>query len=91
MPLEQYTEMAQKALAAAQGHATRFKNPEVTTLHLLLALAEQPGGLVPRVLEKMAVNVNGLIQGLRGKMAKEPSVSGGGRQLSASHGLNEAL
>ncbi len=91
MQIDQFTEKANAALQGAHSLAVRLQHGELTTLHLLLALAEQSEGVVPRVLEKMGFNVNALISGARALLEKQPRVSGGGRQLAASIGFNEVL
>ena len=74
MEIQKFTEKAQQALLAAQHEAVGRQHPEVTTLHLLLTLAEQEGGVVPRILEKLEVNVNALISGAKGLLDKEGSL-----------------
>jgi ATP-dependent Clp protease ATP-binding subunit ClpB len=46
------TEKSQQALHDAQTKAMRFGHTEVDGEHLLLALLDQPQGLVPRLLER---------------------------------------
>ena len=46
--------------------------------HLLAALLEQEGGLVPRLLQRMEVPVESLAAALRQELEKRPSVSGPG-------------
>ena len=91
MQIQQFTEKAQAALQGAHSLALRMQHAEIGTLHLLLALAEQPEGLVATILERLGFNVNALISGARALLEKELRVSGGGRQLSGSAGFNEAL
>ena len=91
MEVQNYTEKAQAALQGAHSLAVRMKHAELTTMHLLLALAEQEDGVAPHVLEKMGYNVNALISGGRALLDKEAQVSGGGRKLAASMGFNEVL
>ena len=91
MQIQQFTEKAQQALQGAHNLAVRFKHPEIGSLHLLLALAEQSEGLVPRLLERLGRNVNALITGVQQRLERLPQVSGGGRKLAASNGFNEAL
>jgi ATP-dependent Clp protease ATP-binding subunit ClpB len=91
MQIQQFTEKAQAALQGAHALAARHRHAEINTLHLLLALAEQPDGLVPRTLEKMGYNVNALISGGQALLDKAPQVTGGASRLSASTGFNEAL
>ena len=91
MEVQNYTEKAQAALQGAHSLAVRMKHAELTTMHLLLALAEQEDGVAPHVLEKMGYNVNALISGGRALLDKEAQVSGGGRKLAASMDFNEVL
>ncbi|MCH7479339.1 MAG: type VI secretion system ATPase TssH, partial [SAR324 cluster bacterium] len=91
MKIDQLTEKSQEALQDAQAAALKLGHGEIGTLHLLLALLEQPDGLVPRILEKAGREVAPLVSNLRNRLAREPQVSGGGRKLSASVAFNEAL
>ena len=50
MRLDQFTVKAQEALTAAQTLAEKSDHPEVTPEHLLKALLEQEGGVVPSAL-----------------------------------------
>ena len=56
MNLNTFTEKAQEAVVTAQNTATASNHAEVTPEHLLLALAEQQGGIVPSVLRKLHVD-----------------------------------
>ena len=53
MNLNKFTEKAQEAVMTAQNLASEFTQPEITPEHLLVALVEQEGGIVPSVLRKM--------------------------------------
>ena len=50
MDAERLTQKSQEALHDAQTKALRFGHTEVDGEHLLLALLDQPDGLVPRLL-----------------------------------------
>ena len=56
----------QEALHDAQTKALRYGHTEVDTEHLLLALLEQPEGLVPRLLARADVDTGALPRGTRG-------------------------
>src|SRR5688500_297661 len=56
MNLNKFTEKAQEAVMTAQNLATEFTHAEVTPEHLLVALAEQQGGIVPSVLRKLTLD-----------------------------------
>jgi len=50
MDMNRLTQKSQEALHDAQTKALRFGHTEIDVEHLLLALIEQPDGLVPRLL-----------------------------------------
>jgi len=52
MDLSKFTEKPQSALGEAQSLATRHQHQAVDVEHLLLALLQQEGGLVPRLFER---------------------------------------
>ena len=49
MDLNKFTEKSQSALTEAQNIAARSQHQAVYVEHLMLALLEQEGGLVPRL------------------------------------------
>ena len=50
MDFSKFTTKSQEAVQAAQTMAIRFGHIEVDGEHLLLALLDQPDGLVPKLL-----------------------------------------
>jgi ATP-dependent Clp protease ATP-binding subunit ClpB len=78
MDLNKLTVKSQEAIQSAQDLAGRRGHVEVDGEHLLLALLEQPEGLIPRLLQKMDVPVENLSAALRRELDKRPSVSGPG-------------
>ncbi len=60
MRFERFTERAQDAAARAYEILQRYGHNQVDTEHILLALIEQPDGLVGQILEKISVNVDTL-------------------------------
>ncbi|HYJ00040.1 MAG TPA: ATP-dependent chaperone ClpB [Thermoleophilaceae bacterium] len=52
MQADRFTVKSQEAIAAAQQIAAARRNAQVAPHHVLLALLEQDGGIVPRVLER---------------------------------------
>ncbi len=56
MNLNKYTEKAQEAIIAAQQLAEKANHPQIEPEHLLVALIDQRGGVVPDVLRKMNVD-----------------------------------
>jgi ATP-dependent Clp protease ATP-binding subunit ClpB len=78
MDFNQLTDKSQQALLQAQDLAKKRGNQEIEVEHLLLALLQQEGGLVPQILTKAGVSVRGLIADLEAELEKLPSVSGAG-------------
>ncbi|HJQ70131.1 MAG TPA: ATP-dependent chaperone ClpB [Blastocatellia bacterium] len=76
MDINRFTEKAQEAVRAAQSLATRYSNQQIEVEHLLLALLEQEGGLVPSVLTRAGVNTEPLKQVLENEISKFPKVTG---------------
>ncbi|HEX5475334.1 MAG TPA: ATP-dependent chaperone ClpB [Vicinamibacterales bacterium] len=77
MNINKYTEKAQEAMMAAQQLADREGHPEVTPEHLLLALIEQQGGIVPEILRKMNADPTAIATAVRGDLGRQPSARGG--------------
>jgi ATP-dependent Clp protease ATP-binding subunit ClpC len=57
MRFDRFTERAQDAAARAYEVLNRYSHTQVDTEHMLLALLEQPEGVVPQILEKLGVDV----------------------------------
>ncbi len=76
MDINRFTEKAQEAVRSAQTLATRYSNQQIEVEHLLLALLEQPGGLVPSVLTRAGVNVEPLMQAIETEINRFPKVGG---------------
>ncbi|GAA2540261.1 ATP-dependent chaperone ClpB [Pseudonocardia hydrocarbonoxydans] len=72
MDPERLTQKSQQAIAAAQDAATRAGHVEVDSLHLLLALLQQPDGLVPRLVQAMDVDTERLESDVRAELARVP-------------------
>jgi ATP-dependent Clp protease ATP-binding subunit ClpB len=80
MDLSKFTIKSQEAVQAAQTKAVRYAHVEVDGEHLLLALVEQADGLVPRLLQRMEVPVDGLRARLEQELERRPRVSGPGTE-----------
>ena len=78
MDASDLTQKSQEALQDAQSIATRLRHTEVDGEHLLLALIEQPEGLVPRLLSQAGANVDALRADLHTELDRRPKVSGPG-------------
>jgi ATP-dependent Clp protease ATP-binding subunit ClpB len=82
MRLDQFTVKAQEALSAGQTLAEKSDHPEATPEHLLKALLEQEGGVVPSALAKLGANSGGIAAELDHELAKLPRTQGAKTQVS---------
>jgi ATP-dependent Clp protease ATP-binding subunit ClpB len=82
MRLDQFTVKAQEALGAAQTRAEKNDHPEVSPEHLLAALLEQEGGVVPALLGKLGIPAAPLTQDIERGLAAMPRAQGATTQVS---------
>jgi ATP-dependent Clp protease ATP-binding subunit ClpB len=82
MNLNKYTEKAQEAIIAAQTIASEQNHSEVTPEHLLVALVEQQGGIVPSILSKMNIDTAKVRTDARALLKTMPQAYGGDVRLS---------
>jgi ATP-dependent Clp protease ATP-binding subunit ClpB len=75
MNLQRFTEKAQEAVIAAQSLAVDHHNTEIVPEHLLLALLEQEGGVVPQIVSKLGVALPQAVEEMRNIVEKLPRVS----------------
>jgi ATP-dependent Clp protease ATP-binding subunit ClpB len=76
--MNRMTQKSQEALQSAQTKALRYGHQEVDGEHLLLALLEQPEGLIPRLLSRMEAPTEALKAEVERELARRPKVSGPG-------------
>ncbi len=91
MKLDKFTFKAQEALQEAQRLAESFNNPELQPEHLLKALIEQEGGIIPIILDRLGVNSKVISSELDEIIEKFPKMSGGTYQLYISMPLKQVL
>ncbi len=78
MDLNRLTQRSQEALSEAQKEAIRRGHQEVDNEHLLLALLTQENGLIPRILAKMDISAEAIIEATERELDKRSSVRGPG-------------
>jgi ATP-dependent Clp protease ATP-binding subunit ClpB len=76
--LNRLTQKSQEALHDAQTKALRFNHTEVDGEHLLLALLDQPEGLVPRLLTAAGADPDLLRGAVESELGRRPRVTGPG-------------
>ena len=80
MRFDRFTERAQDAAQRSAEIIQRYGHNQIDTEHLLLALLEQPEGVIPQILERLTVNADQLAQRIDGILRASPkaSIYGGG-------------
>src|SRR5215216_6723957 len=82
MNLNKFTEKAQEAVMTAQNLASEQNHSEVTPEHLLVALVEQSGGIVPSILRKLNLDPTRAATDARGLLKNLPQAYGGDVRFS---------
>ncbi len=82
MDMEKLTTKSREAMIASQNIAAEYGHQEIRPIHLLKALVDQEGGLIPSLLKKMNVDFGKLSLAIEQALQSIPSVSGPGAQQS---------
>jgi ATP-dependent Clp protease ATP-binding subunit ClpB len=82
MRMDQFTVKAQEALAEGQKEAERNDHPEVMPEHLLKALVQQEGGVVPAVLGKLGAPAAPVVQEMERALQALPRTQGAATHIS---------
>ena len=94
MNAQNYTQKSLQAIQAAQQLTIQNQNQQIEQVHLLSALLQQDGGLVPQLLKKMGISVESLDAAVTAEVNKLPRVTGSGREADrfyVSRQVDEAL
>ncbi len=80
MRFDRFTERAQEAAQRAAEIIQRYGHNQIDTEHILLALIEQPQGVIPQILEYLKVDANALTERLDYILRTSPkaNIFGGG-------------
>ena len=90
MNAQNYTQKSLEALNTAKSMAEENRNSAIAPEHLLYALVDQDGGLIPSLLGKMGVDCNELLAELDTAISALPKV-GAGAQVYLSPEADRAL
>ncbi|WP_426350829.1 ATP-dependent chaperone ClpB [Alloiococcus sp. CFN-8] len=80
MNLEKFTQKSLQAIQEAQSLALSYKNMQIEQEHLLYTLLTQKDGLIPEMIRKLNINLEGLIKTVKDKIERLPAVTGSGRE-----------
>ena len=80
MRFDRFTERAQEAAQRAAEIIQRYGHNQIDTEHILLALIEQPGGVIPQILQSLNINAQALSERLDQtlRMTPKANIFGGG-------------
>jgi ATP-dependent Clp protease ATP-binding subunit ClpB len=91
MRLDRFTEKSQEALQTAQELAEGMQQQAIEPEHLLLALLEQPEGVVRPLLQRVEAPIGDIASKLRDSLGSKPTVSGVDAQAFISNDLKKVL
>ncbi|HEY4239945.1 MAG TPA: ATP-dependent chaperone ClpB [Kofleriaceae bacterium] len=89
MKLDKLTVKAQEAIAASRDAAAARHHAEIAPEHLLLALLEQEGGVVPRILGKLGADPRVVLADLEKSLAKLPRAHGAALDVDANRAFKD--
>jgi ATP-dependent Clp protease ATP-binding subunit ClpB len=91
MQADRFTVKSQEAVAAAQQLAANRRNPEVAPPHLLVALLEQPEGLVVPILQKLGADTATVAARANEAVAALPKLSSESEEPRFSSALAQTI
>ncbi|MCI8895886.1 MAG: ATP-dependent chaperone ClpB [Lachnospiraceae bacterium] len=89
MNIQKFTQKSVEAINDCEKLAYEYGNQELEQEHLMVALLNQPEGLIPKLIEKMEIDMAHFSQNAESKLAKRVKVSGG--QIYMGQNLNKVL
>ena len=89
MDANKFTQKSLQAVQSAQNTAIEYGNPELTALHLALALLDKDG-LCYRIIGRCGVDTDGLTNAVKDAVERLPRTSGGS-QPYATPAVNRIL
>jgi ATP-dependent Clp protease ATP-binding subunit ClpB len=82
MRSDKFTQKAREALLEAQNVAEQYNHPTLEPEHLLYALLQQEGGVVPAVLNRIGADPALIMQSVEQALAAMPRATGAAMQVS---------
>ena len=89
MNIQKFTQKSIDAVNQCEKIAVEYGNQEIEQEHFLVALLKQENGLIPKLIEKMGIDVPDFLAAVEKKIAERPKVQGG--QVFVGQFLNKAL
>lgn len=89
MNIQKFTQKSMEAVNDCEKLAYEYGNQEIEQEHLLVALLQQEDGLIPKLIEKMEIQLPHFLNNAESKLAARVKVSGG--QVFVGKDLNQVL
>ena len=89
MNIQKFTQKSMEAVNDCEKLAYEYGNQEIEQEHLLVALLHQQDGLIPKLIEKMEIQLSHFVNNAERKLAARVKVSGG--QVFIGKDLNQVL
>src|SRR3954471_12440408 len=89
MKIDQLTVKAREALASSRDVAIEKHHAEVGPEHLLVALLDQEGGVVPRILTKLGADPRVVKADLERALEKSPRIHGAAMDVDFSRSVKD--
>ena len=89
MNIQKFTQKSMEAVNDCEKLAYEYGNQEIEQEHLLVALLHQQDGLIPKLIEKMEIQLSHFANNAERKLAARVKVSGG--QVFIGKDLNQVL
>ena len=91
MNAQNFTQKTLEAVQTAQSMAKENRNSYITPEHMLYALVDQDGGLIPTLFKRMGVDCDAVLSELDGAIAALPKVGGDSSEVYMSSELSRVF
>lgn len=89
MNIQKFTQKSVEAINNCEKLAYEYGNQEIEQEHLLVSLLQQQDGLIPKLIEKMEIDLHHFTENAKNKLNARVKVSGG--QIFMGKDLNKVL
>ena len=91
MNIQKFTQKSIEAVNDCEKLAYDYGNQEIEQEHLLVALLSQEDGLIPKLIDKMEINVEHFTENAKRHLTARTKVSGSSAQVYVGNDLNKVL
>ncbi len=94
MNAQNFTQKSLEAIQGAQSLALEYQHMQLEQIHLLAGLVRQEGGLIPQLLKKLGIDMDGFSKAVEQSVSSLPRVTGPGREagkIYVSQDVDKAL